>query len=212
MEFEDSRFALFAEPNAYIQKAQNVEKKEKERKKIVFQEPYEILPNFYVNNNFTKQDCDCVKKNKHCDIYPKPHHECNHSISNNTNCGCGFDNDLGCRKENCGNLPNHNDNCHNDKPKQNGFGFDLKSLLPLLSLFNKGGADLSSIVGLLNNKENNQNGTTNLISSILSNKDVMSGILNMFNGGGLNLFGKKQAVKKQLKTTDFEIKNYTRVE
>ena len=84
-------------------------------------------------------------------------------------------------------------------------------------MFNKGGgSDISQIVGLLNNSSNQQNGnnlnTMNMISSILSNKDAMSGILNMFKGGGLNLFGKKQTQKKELKTTDFEIKNYTRVE
>ena len=43
------------------------------------------------------------------------------------------------------------------------------------------------------------------------NKDAMSGILNMFKGGGLNLFNKQQSPQKELKTTDFEIKNYTRV-
>ncbi|MBO5954658.1 MAG: hypothetical protein J6Q13_01670 [Clostridia bacterium] len=99
----------------------------------------------------------------------------------------------------------------------NGFGFDLKNLMPLFRLFNKGsGTDLSQLVGLLNNVSNTQIGNNsnpmNMISSILSNKDAMGGILNMFKGGGLNLFNKKPKVTKQVKTTDFEIKNYTRVE
>ena len=86
-----------------------------------------------------------------------------------------------------------------------------------MSLFNKGGsADLGSLAGLLNSVDDNQNGkSTNimgLISNLMSNKDTMSGILNLFKGGGLNLFNKKQSTKKELKTTDFEIKNYTRVE
>ncbi len=202
MEFEDSRNALFPEPNACIQR---FEKREKATKKIVFQEPYECLPNHYINNNFTKHDCDCVSKsrkefdNKH---KQKGYH------------------DFNCNRENFNSINQYyrDGNCHNDNnSKQSLFGIDIKSLLPLLSMFNKGGgADFSGLVGLLNNTNNSQNvnnsNPMNMISSILSNKDVMSGILNMFKGGGLNLFGKKQTAKKELKTTDFEIKNYTRVE
>ena len=109
-----------------------------------------------------------------------------------------------------------------DKGSADILTFDLKSFLPLISMFNKGGGvDLSNIVGLLNNSNNSQtqslqNGNnTNpmaLISNLLSNKDAMGGILNLFKGGGLNLFNKKTQAKKDLKTTDFEIKNYTRVE
>ena len=94
---------------------------------------------------------------------------------------------------------------------------DIKSLLPLLGLFNKsGGSDLSNIVGMLNNNGLNSNGDNktnlmSLISSLMSNKDMMSGVLNLFKGGGLNLFAKNKPIKKELKTTDFEIKNYTRV-
>ena len=117
MEKEDSRFALFTEPNAYVQNYNNANcdcKKEKERKKIVFQEPYETLPNFYVNNNFTKHNC--VKNNQPCDIFPKPHHDykCNHDILNNS-CGCG----------------NKKDNCNSERQKgdcgstSKGFVFDI---------------------------------------------------------------------------------------
>lgn len=196
MEFEDSRNALYCDPNAYIQKFEKC--KDCEPKKVVFQEPYECLPNFYLNNNFSKGDCNCVSN----------HHN-NNSNSNNHNCNCNNHN----RNSNRG---NHNDNCHNNNSSnQNCFGFDLKSLMPLLGMFNKGGgADLSQLVGLLNNTNTSQNGNNSnpmgLISSILSNKDAMSGILNMFKGGGL--FGKKQTTKKEIKSTDFEIKNYTRVE
>ena len=110
------------------------------------------------------------------------------------------------------------DKCQQDQlSKHGGFNFDIKSLLPILGMFNKnGGADLSSLVGMLNNTNNSQDANNSnpmgLISSILSNPNAMSGILNMFKGGGLNLFNKKQTTKKELKTTDFEIKNYTRVE
>lgn len=190
MEFEDSRFALFPEPNAYIQRVEN---KKEETKKIVFQEPYESLPAFYLDNNFKKGDCFCNKQ------------KCNdkHNVNNNS-----------CHNH-CDNNASHN-NCGNNQ-KSKGFGFDLKSLLPMLGLFNKGGgADLSNIVGLLNNTSVTQNSSNanpiNLITNLMSNKDAMSGILNMFKGGGLNLFNKRQTAKKELKTTDFEIKNYTRVE
>ena len=199
MEYEDSRFALFPEPNANIQR---FEKRAKETKKIIFQEPYETLPNYYINNNFTKHDCDCVSNQKrNFDYNSKQHRDCN----------CDHD-------KNSNNQSNHDCNCNqNSSNNQNGFGFDIKNLLPLLGLFNKGGgADLSSLVGMLNNANNSQKGNNSnpmsLISSILSNKDAMSGILNMFKSGGLNLFGKKQTAKKELKTTDYEIKNYTRVE
>lgn len=225
MEFEDSRNALFCDPNAYIQRF-DVENKCKP-KKVIFQEPYESLPAFYLDNNFIKHECDCVLKHKHDNNYNhgnKQDMHCNHS----TNCEPndyffkkGFYNhnishDCNCNRGNKNyNQCEHGDNCNKDNSKQNGFSFDLKSLLPLLGLFNKGGgSDLSSIVGLLNKtgSTNNNSNPIGLISSLMSNKDLMGGILNLFKGGGLNLFNKKQSVKKELKTTDFEIKNYTRVE
>ena len=202
MDFEDSGNALFCDPNAYIQR---FEKKEKcNPRKIVFQQPYESMPNFYIDNNFKKGDCGCIPRGHDCD--------CNHGnkqqknqTKNNHDCNCDYQH-------------HHDDDCHNNKTsKQNGFDFDLKNLFPLLSMLNNGGgANLSQLVGMLNNTNNSQNvnnsNPMNLISSILSNPNALSGILNMFKGGGVNLFGRKQTTKKELKTTDFEIKNYTRVE
>ena len=160
------------------------------------------MPNYYLNNNFKKRDCNCIPDNS------KNHN----SNSNNHDCNCNHGNKNSNDRSNC-----NNDCNHGNSNNQNGFGFDLKSLIPLLGMFNKGGgADLSSLVGLLNNTNNSKNGNNSnpmsFISSILSNPNAMSGILNMFKGGGLNLFGKKQTAKKELKSTDFEIKNYTRVE
>ena len=218
MEFGDSRNALFTEPNAYIQKFK-ADCKNKEIKKIVFQEPYETLPNFYINNTFTKHNCDCVsnkQNNNHNSNSNKHDNNCgcvNNNFNSHSNCDCY------CNHDSC-NLNNqyqHNDSCHNgNSQKNNAFGFDLKSLLPLMGLFNKGGADITQLVGLLNNTNNPQNGNNsnpmNLFSNLFSNKDMMAGIMNLFKGGGFNLFGKKQTQSKKLKTTDFEIKNYTRVE
>lgn len=61
MEYEDSKNALFVEPNAYIQ---NYKKENKGIKKIVFSEPYESLPNYYINNDFKKNNCDCIPQHK----------------------------------------------------------------------------------------------------------------------------------------------------
>lgn len=201
MENEDSQNALFVDPNAYIQK---FEKRDPRKpKKVVFQEPYDSLPNFYINNNFKKGDCDCISNDQNNNNNSNStHHDCNCNHGNKNS------NDRSSRDCDC-NQGNSNN--------QNSFGFDLKSLMPLLGMCNKGGgADLSSLVGLLNNTNNSQSGNNSnpmsFISSILSNPNAMSGILNMLKGGGLNLFGKKQTAKKELKSTDFEIKNYTRVE
>lgn len=65
---EDSKNALFVEPNAYINNF-NVEQKPFEHKqtnikKVVFSEPYDCMPNFRINNNFKKRNCDCVKPHK----------------------------------------------------------------------------------------------------------------------------------------------------
>lgn len=186
MKFEDSRFALFSEPNAYVQKFDK--KEDTGVKKIVFQEPYETLPNFYINNNFTKHDCECVKNKE--------------NKSDKHDCNCNHN-----QKH------NQNNNCYSNSDKHTkDFSFDLKNLLPIISLFNKGGTDLSSVVGLLNNEGGKNNNPMNLISSLMQNKDMMSGILNIFKGGVINLFNKNKPAKKELKTTDFEIKNYTRVD
>lgn len=145
MEFEDSRKALFCDPNAYIQ---GVNKKES--KKIVFSEPYECAPNFYINNNFKKKDCNCTSKDKSNSNYDnnKPeHHDCN------------------CNHQNKGN--------------KNFFsGLNLQSLLPMLGLFNKGGGgglDLANIMSLFGGK-----GDYNMLSNLLGNKDMLANITSLF--------------------------------
>lgn len=199
MQFENNVNAMFCDPNAYIQR---YEKKEQEKKteKVVFSEPYETLPNYYIDNHFKKHNCDCIPKLK--------------NDKNGDRCGC--DNCL-----NGGHLNNYqcnsNHDCKSNHGANNVFGFDFKNILPLLGLFNKGGgADLSGLIKTLNNNNDSSiesNSTAmNLISSLMSNKNMMSGIMNLFSGGGLNLFNKKSKSTKEIKTTDYEIKNYTRVE
>ena len=152
MNFEDSRNALFVEPNAYIQKFDNPGK----TKKIVFQEPYECMPPHYLNNDFKKGDCDCLKKSK----------------------------------------------CEKQPTKTN---FDFKNLMPLMSMFTKN-SNLNDIVSLFSKSGGVD--LQNVLTSVLSNKDMLGGILKLFKGN------KKQKIdnKKEIVTTDYQIKNYTKVE
>ncbi len=227
MEIEDSRNALFCDPNAYIQKLDNKDKCEP--RKIVFQEPYEQLPNFYLDNNFTKHNCSSVSpkqhKNNSLNSYrnhnnnysnqPQHNYNCNHDKLCKNQCILNYhdcDNKAESTNNECQKSGGHQDN----SKKQNRLGLDLKNLMPLLGMFNKGGVDLSGLIRMLGNtsglqNDNNQN-QMGLLSSVLSNKDAVNGILNIFKGDGLNIFNKKATSKKELKTTDYEIKNYTRVE
>lgn len=161
---EDSREGLFVEPNAYIQN-QNV--KSKKITKVVFQEPYDSLPNFYLDNNFAKRDCDCVNK-------------CKHPKTENKKCEI---------KNNCEN--------------KSTFPFDIKSLLPLLNLFNKGGTDISSVLNIFS--KDNSNGLSQ-ISSLLGNGDLLTNISKMFSKKD-----SKTQNKEELVITDYKIKNYTKV-
>ncbi len=137
-------------------------------KKVVFQQPYESVPNFYLNNNFIKGNCNCVPK-------PKPKPKC---------------------------------------PPQNfGFNLDFKNLLPLLSGLFKGvgTGSFGNLISMLNNSNNeNEKDNSNLdFSSLIKAFSSSGGLSNI-----LNLFKPKQSqnIKNEIKSTDFEIKNYTRVE
>ena len=164
---EDSKKALFIEPNAYINYFKPKEKCEvKPIKKVVFSEPYDCMPNFHINNNFHKGDCECVNK-KDCNQTNqhdcKPHPPCN-------------------------------------KPN---LGFDIKNFLPILSSFNKGGfggLDLNSISSMFNSSGGFD------FSKLLSNPQLITSALSLFGGK------KKTSTKKEeIISTDYEIKNYTRV-
>lgn len=177
MEFEDSRNALFSEPNAYIQNFGNdTRQKDKSHpKKIVFQEPYENMPNFYIDNNFKKGECDCLPKSK-----------------------AG------------------GDKC--DTPKKSAFPFDLKNILPFLSALGKGGGLsnlLGSIVGSQGEKGDGKNSGFDLsnIMNLFSSNNNGNGLLDLFKISNLgNLFNKKNKIKKEIKSTDFCIKDYKRIE
>ncbi len=163
MENEDSTKALYCDPNAFIH---HKPQKKDPPMKVVFAEPYECLPSYYMDNNFKKGNCDCVKCNKP----PKPP----------------------------------------ESPPQKPKSFDIKNLLPLLGLFGGNVAgktgDFSSILSLLSpNGGGEQVNPISMISSLLSNSGGLNNILNIFKP-------KENKEKRPLKTTDFEIKNYTCVE
>ena len=127
MEYEDSREALFCEPNAYIK---NLNKKETP-KKIVFSEPYENVANFYLNNNFKKRDCDCV-------VNKKEHSFCDSKKEEKPNCNCN--------NQNKGN-----------KSFLSGLNLQsLLPMLGLFNKSGNSGLDLANIMSLLGGKgENN---------------------------------------------------------
>lgn len=159
MEIEDSRNALFVEPNAYITRYEKQAKDE--RRKVIFQEPYECIPNYYIDNGF--------KNHKH---------EIN-------------------KIEKMPNLQNFS------KPK-----FDLTGFMPILNMLKKDSGGLSGIMSLFDDSnKNGQNGFQSLISSVLGNKDMMGMFSNLFKG-----FKPKSEKQEKPISTDYEIKNYTRVE
>lgn len=177
MNNENNVNALFVEPNAYIS---GCVKPKNETKKVVFQQPYESVPNFFINNGFKKKNCNCVPCEKKKETHEKQH--CCSEQHKNQSCSSG----------NCGN-------------------FNFKSLLPLLGLFgsSKSGIDISQISSILNSSQQNESGgIMSLVSSLLANKDAFSGILKMFSGNKTSV---PKFDKNSIKSTDFEIKNYTRV-
>ena len=174
MDYEDSRNALFPEPNAYIQ---NFNRDKCEPKKVVFQEPYDTLPNFYLDNNFKRGNCDCIPKPK-----PKPDYQNNQG---------GFN-----------------------------FPFNLKGLLPLLGGLGGNntstGGGLGGILSMLSGAGSQQSSSQSPNNSSTPNFDF-SKILSSLgtNGFGdiLNLFKpKSKDAKKEIKSSNLNIKNFTRVE
>lgn len=82
-------------------------------------------------------------------------------------------------------------------------GFDFKSLLPLLGALGGTNNGLGSIVSKLATGEGFN--LSSILPELMSNKNLVSSLLSGFGG-------KKKTEKKEMKSTDFEIENYTRVE
>ena len=224
MSFKDNSGLLYADPNAYIQRCECGE-----RKKVVFSEPYETMPNFYLNNNFKRGNCSCNKpdnkppfREEHCPL---------HNNFNNEKChDCA---DGSCSANQGNNHEQENQPQNNNQNSNSPFSsFNLKSLLPLLGgLGGGGGSGLGNIISLLGGssgeKPNASSGAD--LGGILKNLSANGGLQNLINmftssgsngsGGGLgNLFGLFNKSKQTTntnnhpKTSDICIKDFKRVE
>ncbi len=231
MSFKDNSSALYSDPNAYIQRCECAD-----TKKVVFSEPYETMPNFYLNNNFKKGDCSCNKKDKSlpfkddCNFHPQQgcrqnnQSDCGNKENSNCNGGCQVEHD---------NYPQDNHQQNNNQTNSSPFSnFNLKSLLPLLGGFGGGGNGLGNIMSMLGSvggeKQNSSNNLDlNGIIKNLSSNGGLQNIINMFtkngnngvSGGGLGgllgLFNKNKTADKtnnHPKTSDICIKDFKRVE
>lgn len=177
MEYEDSRNALFVEPNAYIQHYDD-KKKEQGIKKIIFSEPYESAPPMYYNSN---------------------HQNSGGGVESRGQTNSNFQN-------------NQSQNNSNFSQPQNNFRqmFDFKNIMSLLGALGKGKSDLGGMMKLLGGNQGQEKSSSmglNSILSLLQNKDLLSGLLNMFSKPKKN-----KSAENNEKSTDFVIKNYTRVE
>ena len=155
MEFEDSRKALFVEPNAYVQRYEKQE--QKHPKKIVFREPYECMSNHYMNNGFKKFENKDVSEEK---------------------------------------------NSQENKPN---LGLNFNGLTPILSSF-LGGSNLGGLLSSVGGKGGFD--ISKIVSTLMQDKSALGSILNLFTGKKIN----KKKTNEHIKQTDYEIKNYTRVE
>ncbi len=222
IDFKDNSNNIYIDPNAYIQ--QYIPKKA--TKKVVFQEPYENLPNFYINNNFVSNGCNC-KDNKKCP--PKTglnfSNNCKRSSFCNENEGMAQYSDM--PNQNFNNTNKNQTNINQQKEKQNvsNAQFSLKNLF---SFF--GGNEFSGITNLLslfgnsshnsNNSGFNTGGLANILNNFMSNKDLQS-LIGGFAQNGANIgnlfdiFKKKSATNNNIKTpksSDICIKDYVRVD
>mgnify|MGYP004642341957 CR=1 FL=1 len=186
MDFEDSRNAIFCDPNAFIQ---GFEKKQ--IKKVVFAEPYDCLPSFYIDNDFKKHHCDCVPK-------PKPPKQPKPSPCTPFSFNFDFKNMLPILMG----LLSKNGNT------------DLTKMLSGLTSSNFANATS----GENGNGASSGFDFQQLVSGVMQNPKMLESVMSIFKFGGLkNLFKSKskstlQETDKQAKQTDHIIKNYTRVE
>lgn len=172
--------ALYCDPNAFIRPNKDNPKKIKQ---VVFSEPYDCLPNYYINYGFKKGGCECIPKHKE--------ENCKHKNSNdNKKCECST----------------------NPNPFSSLLG-GLTNFLPMLlnggndgiakAFSNSGLGDNLGVGNLLSNFAGAEN---NLFGQLLSNGDLISKMLGMLK------INKTQNDKvKDIISTDYEIKKYTKV-
>lgn len=181
---KDNVQALYCDPNAYVK----LNKKSNTIKQVVFSEPYDCLPNYYVDYGFKKRSYECAGKQA-----KKKEEKLNCNSTNKQKC-------------NCENVSN---------PFSNLFGGIMK-FLPMLLGGGNGG--IGSILSSLNSNSKSEGDVSNLISSLMKS-DNGSLLSNLFSNGNImssltRLFtlNKNEKLKKEdIISTDYEIKNYTRV-
>ena len=172
--------ALYCDPNAFI-------KKEKENSKkisrVVFSEPYDCLPNYYVNYGFKKGNCECLPKRKDDKCEQKGLHK--------NKCECGNVNPFSSL---LGGLTNF-------LPMLlNGGNEGIAKIFSSLSA-GSGNSSMNGLFSALNNNPQN-----NLLGQLFSNGDLITNILSVFKSNSKN----KDKVRDII-STDYEIKKYTRV-
>lgn len=182
MEFEDSRNAIFCDPNAYVHGMEH-----KEIKKVVFAEPYDCLPTFYIDNNFKKHNCDCIPKPPKPPCVPQKPKPCVPQMPFNFDFKSMMPILLGLLNKGGGDMAKLLTNFTNQMPQN------------------------------LDNAQTGQAGFNmqTLIENVMKSPKMLEGVMSLFKGGGLkNLFNKKQknTSSGETKQTDHVIKNYTRVE
>ena len=178
---------------------------QKPPQKVVFSEPYESVPNFYLNNNFKKGNCDCIPKPKPKCPPPKP--PFSFDLKNILPLLSGLFKG-GSGAGGIGNILsmlNQNSSGEQGGGEQNGAwqsggtqggNLDFSSILKNLS--NTGGLD--GILNLFKPKNKNEKTKSGLFKNENSN-------FNFFKNDNSNL-GEDDTNK----SSDFVIKNYSRVE
>lgn len=217
MEFNDNAGLLYCDPNAYIQNwgygaqapqsnhgcANEKPHCQKPPQKVVFSEPYESVPNFYINNNFKKGNCACIPKPKPKCPPPKPPFSFDLKnilplLSGLFKGGAGGGGIGGILS-----MLNQNSSGEEQGGEGQGGSIDFSSMLKTLS--NTGGLD-----GILNLfKPKNKADGKNFGNKNAGGKNTNFGLFkNETNSNNSNL-GEQN---NEDKSSDFVIKNYSRVE
>lgn len=219
MSFVDNSNNLYADPNAYILGCKSCKPQ-----KVVFSEPYETLPNFYIDNNFTRKNCSCVPNpNKPC-ACPPYKGSCNipsckpskkpFCYPKDTNC-FPPDEERPCYEPENNNKPREHNTENNSKsqPYQGGgLPFNLNGIMNMLGGLG-GSGGLGNLISMLgaNKNSSTSGGMADLLkgftsggglSSLLgANNSSSGGLANLVsaftNSGGLSLLGNLFKKKQQ---------------
>ena len=92
----------------------------------------------------------------------------------------------------------------NTHESKNASPFNLSALSPILSMFGGGGlGNVGDIMSSLNG-----GGLMNFVNSLMTNPNMMKNVIGLFNKKESN----ESSARHEIKKSDLEIKNYTKVE